>query len=123
MNVCLPVNADSGLQSPLCGHFGAAPFFLVVDTETLACRALPNHNAHHEHGKCSPLAALEGQSIDAMVVGGIGPGAIARLQAAGIRVFHSQHATVEQAIASLKAKTLVEVDASMACQHHGGGHG
>ncbi len=34
MNICIPVNEDKGLQSPVCAHFGSAPAFMIVDTES-----------------------------------------------------------------------------------------
>ena len=58
MNVCIPISEDRGLASPVCGHFGSAPAFLVVDTETRSHRVLANTNAHHEHGHCTPIALL-----------------------------------------------------------------
>jgi predicted Fe-Mo cluster-binding NifX family protein len=38
MNLCIPVNSDSALASEVCPHFGSAPCFLIVDTDSLACR-------------------------------------------------------------------------------------
>ncbi|RME41495.1 MAG: diguanylate cyclase, partial [Deltaproteobacteria bacterium] len=34
MKVCFPVNNDQGLESEVYGHFGSAPAFVVVDTES-----------------------------------------------------------------------------------------
>jgi predicted Fe-Mo cluster-binding NifX family protein len=123
MNVCIPVNEDKGLESRVCAHFGSAPAFVVVDTETGACRAIVNQNQHHGHGQCAPLASLQGQGIDAVVVGGIGMGALGKLQAAGMAVHRSVHATVAEAVDALKAGTLPAMDAQSACAHHGHDHG
>jgi len=38
MKLCIPISEDRGLDSPICGHFGSAPAFLLVDTETRASR-------------------------------------------------------------------------------------
>ena len=46
MNICIPVEADEGLDSLVCGHFGSAPAFMVVDTDTENCRAITNGNPH-----------------------------------------------------------------------------
>ena len=91
---------------------------MVVDTETGACRSIPNRNQHHSHGMCQPLAALTGESIDGLVVGGIGLGALSKLQAAGVRVFLAEQATVREALAAFKAGALREVTPATACQHH-----
>ena len=121
MNICMPVTEDRGLESPLSLHFGSAPVFLLVDTATRACRAVPNQNAHHAHGMCQPLAALAGEAVDGLVVGGIGPGALMKLQAKGIEVFRCEHATVAEALAALEAGRLRQVALEHACGHHGHG--
>jgi len=123
MNICIPVTEDRGLESPVCAHFGSAPIFMIVDTESGSCRPVPNRNMHHGHGMCQPLAALAGEKIDGMVVGGIGMGALNKLQAAGVGVFMSRHATVKETVAALKSGALEHVDPRAACSHHGQGHG
>ena len=126
MNICIPVDKDQGIKSPVCAHFGSAPLFMIVDTDTGDCRAIQNNNQHHGHGMCAPLAALAGQNIDGIAVGGIGQGALAKLMAGGLQVFFSQHATVEETVAALKAGTLPLVTPELACGHHGQsphGHG
>ena len=121
MNICIPVNEDKGLQSQVCAHFGSAPLFLIVDTDSEGCRAIPNHNQHHGHGMCMPLASLQGERIDGMVVGGIGKGALSKLQTAGIRVYLSDLPTVEATVSAFKAGSLREVTPAEACAHHGSG--
>jgi len=124
MNLCIPVTEDQGLRSPVSAHFGSAALFLIVDTDSGGCRAIPNRNAHHDHGMCQPLASLAGADIDGVAVGGIGMGALVRLQAAGIRVFISHLPTVEETVAALKTGTLAEATPATACGHHGQGpHG
>lgn len=119
MNICVPVNADRGLASPVCSHFGSAPFFLIVDTESGACRAIPNRNLHHAHGMCQPLNSLQGENLGGIVVGGIGMGALSKLQMAGLQVFQAQHATVEDTLAAFKAGSLPAMTPAVACGHHG----
>lgn len=124
MNVCIPVTEDRGLASPVSPHFGSAPLFLVVDTDTGSCRAVANRNEHHDHGMCRPLSSLTGERLDGIVVGGIGRGALGKLQAAGLRVYRSEAPTVEAAVAALRAGTLPEVTPAEACAQHGNGpHG
>lgn len=122
MNICIPIDDDRGLESPVCAHFGSAPAFMVVDTESQSCRAIPNRNQRHDHGRCTPLAWLQQERIHGAVVGGIGRGALQKLNAANVAVFLSEHATVAEAIAAWKAGTLQRVQPSMACAHHGHGH-
>jgi len=119
MNLCIPITRDDGIRSPVSLHFGSAPIFMVVDTESGICRAITNRNLHHDHGMCRPLSQLAGEKLDAMVVGGIGMGAFGKLKAANIRVFLSEHPTVEETVAAFKSGTLREVTPEMACAGHG----
>jgi predicted Fe-Mo cluster-binding NifX family protein len=121
VNVCIPVVEDQGLRSRVNPHFGSAPLFVVVDTESGICRAIRNGNQHHEHGGCQPLRALAGEGIDGVIVGGIGMGAVERLRAAGIRVFISRLETVEGTLAAFKDGSLAEATPATACAHHGHG--
>ena len=121
MNICIPVTEDRGLESPVSAHFGSAPLFLVVDTATGGCRAVPNRNLHHDHGMCRPLSSLAGERLDGIVVGGIGRGALDKLRAAGIRVYLSESPTVAATVAAFEAGTLREVTPAQACAHHGNG--
>lgn len=121
MNICIPVTKDAGLESPVSSHFGSAPLFVIVDTESKACRAVPNRTHSHGHGACQPLASLSGEAIDGVVVGGIGMGALAKLQAANIRVYQASVATVGAALAAFAGGVLQEATPATACTHHGHG--
>ncbi|MCL4233526.1 MAG: NifB/NifX family molybdenum-iron cluster-binding protein [Deltaproteobacteria bacterium] len=122
MNICIPVEQDNGLDSAVCAHFGSAPFFLMVDTETRACRAIPNRNQHHAHGMCQPLAALAGEHPDAIVVGGIGRGALMRLIEAGCRVFRSSPGSAKQLLKALDEGKLSPMTELETCAGHGHAH-
>ena len=122
MKAAVPVGEYLGLASPVYGHFGSAPVFALVDTETLAVAPVGNRDQDHVHGACSPLRALAGAKPDVVVVGGIGGGALLGLRAAGIRVFRCSGATVAEAVALLKAGRLEEIDEAGVCAGHGGGH-
>jgi predicted Fe-Mo cluster-binding NifX family protein len=119
MFICIPVEESNVLASRVCPHFGSAPGFLIVDTETDSCRAIENANQHHGHGMCMPLASLQGERIDGMVVGGIGMGALNKLNAAGITVYQSEHATVGETLVAFKAGMLRPMQPGMACTQHG----
>jgi hypothetical protein len=75
MMIAFPVEEYRGLESQIYGHFGSAPSFLLLDSETMAVENLTNADQNHIHGMCSPMKALAGRKVDAVVVGGIGMGA------------------------------------------------
>jgi len=124
MKICIPVNEDRGIQSPVCEHFGSAPVFLVVDTDSGDCQAIANTNMHHGHGMCQPLRVLANVKLDGVVVGGIGMGALSKLKAAKIEVYKSEYPTVDETVSAYKAGTLSKVTPATACGQHGhGGQG
>jgi predicted Fe-Mo cluster-binding NifX family protein len=118
MNICIPVEQDLGLKSAVFGHFGSAPLFMIADTETGLCRAVVNSNEHHSHGMCQPLAALSNENLGAVVVSGIGGGALNKLHLAGIKVFRATPGTVEETLAAFRAGTLEEFAANQTCGGH-----
>lgn len=122
MQICIPVLEDRGLDSRVSSHFGSAPAFMIVDTDSGACRVIGNRNEHHAHGMCQPLAALAGEAVDGIIVGGIGMGALVKLQAAGITVFRATQPTVAETIAAFKDGLLEPVGQDGACASHHGHH-
>jgi predicted Fe-Mo cluster-binding NifX family protein len=123
MKLCFPVEVDKGLESEVYGHFGSAPFFVVFDTEAKSIDSIENQNLGHEHGMCSPLKALDGKSVDAIVVGGIGAGAINKLNQMGIKVYRAYQGTVQLNIEQFENNTMPEITIDQACGGHGGGCG
>ena len=109
MKVCLPISKNLGLESPVHGHFGSAPGFLAVDTDTLAAEAILNANLGHAHGGCSPVKALAGYRPDAVLVGGLGAGALAGLRQMGVRVYLVQSGTAAEDVEQFKAGLLLDV--------------
>jgi predicted Fe-Mo cluster-binding NifX family protein len=123
MKVCFPVSEGTGLESKVYGHFGSAPVFIIVDTDTEKITVINNKDQHHEHGSCNPIKALNNQKVDAIVVGGIGGGALNKLNQLGIRVFQAQTSTVKENISMLKTQDLPEFTLSQCCSGHGHGSG
>ena len=119
MKVCFPVLKAEGLGSEVYGHFGSAPAFLVIETDSNKMTTINNGDQHHEHGACNPLKALNNQEVDAIVVGGIGAGALSRLNQLGIRVFQAQATTVKENILMLTNQKLPEFTMSHCCSGHG----
>ena len=72
---------------------------------------------------CNPIQALDGNKVDAIVVGGIGAGAINKLNMMGIKVFRATEDTVKNNIDLFNNKSLPEITIQNACNQHGGcGH-
>ena len=123
MKMCFPVESDQGLESKVFGHFGSAPVFVVYETETNSIDTINNQDLGHTHGKCSPLKALDGKTVDVIVVGGIGAGAITKLNGMGIKVYRASKGTVRDNIELFKSNTMTEFTIEHTCGGHTGGCG
>lgn len=121
MKLCIPVATDEGLNSVVYGHFGSAPLFVLVDSETMTVEPLANRDQTHVHGACNPLRALAGRQVDAVIVGGIGPGAVNGLQRAGIAVYQSPAQTLAEAVAQFNQGRLPKIGLENACGSHDDG--
>ena len=119
MKLCFPVTRNEGLESTVYGHFGSAPMFVVVDTESRIVSEIVNRDLHHAHGACSPLKALGGQAVDAIVVGGIGGGALMGLNRAGLKVYRAAGETIADNLTCLRLTSLQELTADQVCGGHG----
>ena len=120
MKLGFPVEINQGLESAVYGHFGSAPSFVVVDTDSNETVGVKNGNRHHQHGNCNPVMALMGRQIDAVIVGGIGPGALRKLNAMGIRVLGAGAPTIQENLALWKTDELPELSMDDSCHAHQG---
>ncbi len=121
MKVCFAVEENEGINSTVYGHFGSAPLFIMVDAASDTMAAIDNKDKEHVHGACNPIKAIGGQDIDAVVVGGIGAGAIRGLNAKGIKVYRAMAKTVKENLVLLKDGKLPEMLMQHACGGHAGG--
>lgn len=119
MKIAFPTEDDRGIASVVYTHFGSAQCFIVVETETDAVKTAVNQDVRHQHGKCQPLRALGGNSVDAVVVGGIGRGALSKLLNRGIKVYRAVEGTIQQNLELFKSGNLPEFTREQTCAGHG----
>jgi predicted Fe-Mo cluster-binding NifX family protein len=110
-----------GLESVVYEHFGSAPIFMIYDSDSKELKAVSNADRHHSHGMCHPLKALGGESIDAVILGGIGMGALGKLNAMGVKVLKAEGRTIKDNVSLFTDGKLVEI--TTGCGGHGHGHG
>jgi predicted Fe-Mo cluster-binding NifX family protein len=118
MKICFPIQTNEGLSSTVYNHFGSAPLFLVVDTATNDIAVINNRDQNHVQGACNPTKALDGRQVDAIVVGGIGAGALTKLNQMGIRVHRAGAPTVAENIPVLTSGKLPELTLQACCGGH-----
>jgi predicted Fe-Mo cluster-binding NifX family protein len=121
MRLCIPTDDDSGLDAPIAGHFGSAPYFTLVDSDTGTVEVVPNHHAHHRPGTCASADDLPARGVGAVLCVGLGRRALGRLQESGIAVFVTAAGSAGPAVEAFRAGRVVPLARESAC--HGGGHG
>jgi len=115
MKLCFPIEQKEGLESKVYAHFGSAPVFLIIDTDNKEEIMIDNSNVNHVHGACNPIQTIGGSNVDAVIVGGIGRGAINKLNANNIKVFQSVQGTVQMNIDLFNKSSLSELTMEHAC--------
>jgi predicted Fe-Mo cluster-binding NifX family protein len=122
MKIAFPTQKDQGVDSLVHGHFGSATFFVLMDTDDGTVNGIENPDRVHLHGQCQPLNALNGHTVDAVVAGGIGGGALRKLNQAGIRVYRAVEGTVQENLDLITSGKLNEFSPFHTCGGHGPGH-
>ena len=93
------VSEGESLDSYVADDFGHAPYFLVVDSDTLDFSVIVNEFADAEEGAGIAVAnAITTLGVDAVITGGIGMHGIQILQRANIQISSDEEGTVEQCI-------------------------
>jgi len=119
MQIAFPVESDQGMRSPVFDHFGSAPLFIIIDSDTYAATPIRNGDRNHIHGQCQPLAALHGITVDAVIVGGIGHGALRQLRNRGIQVLKAAPGTVGENLELFTDGKLTAFVENNICAGHG----
>ena len=115
MKVCIPTLDSRGLDAAVAGHFGSAPVFTLVDTETGRAEILSNDEDHGDPTGCHSSGRLHRLDVEAVLCHGMGRRALERLAASGIAVFVIREASVRAAVDSLRAGRAALLTARDAC--------
>ena len=100
-------------------HFGHTEAFKVYDVEDGKVISSEIVDACGSgHGALAGM--LAGQSVDVLICGGIGGGAAAALEAAGIRLYAGVSGSADKAVEEFLAGNLTNSGAN--CDHHGHDH-
>jgi predicted Fe-Mo cluster-binding NifX family protein len=87
MKLCITA-AGNSLEARTEPSFGRAPWFLLVDTETLAFEAVQNSGVNATQGAGIAAAqTIRNGGAQGVLTGRVGPKALAALQAAGIPIY------------------------------------
>ena len=125
MKVAIP-SAGEDLSASVDQRFGRCSSFLIVDTETMEFRAVPNLAAAQAGG--AGIAAAQqiiDEGAEVVLAGEVGPNAFDVMSQAGIRVYARITGTVRDAVEMLKSGALenTKVATGPALHDRGGGQG
>ena len=99
MNMKIGVLADGPeLSSEVSEDFGHAPFFLIVDSETLDFTVVENEFMDADGAGMKVAQAIVGIGVEAVIVGGIGTHGFNILNNAGIDVSYDEEGSVESCV-------------------------
>ena len=68
MLVCIPSKGNNGLEDTLNDHFGSAPYFTIIETDSDRIEVVENRNSKHSHGTCHPLTQLKKYHLDSLLM-------------------------------------------------------
>ncbi|OYT61778.1 dinitrogenase iron-molybdenum cofactor biosynthesis protein [Methanosarcinales archaeon ex4484_138] len=117
MKICIPTYEMNGLDETVCGHFGQAPTFTVVDTESGEVKAIPNTGEHFGGSGLLP-EMLSREGVHVMLCGGLGPRAIAMFEEFGIEVYVGAEGTARDTIKAWQSGQLREATDENACREN-----
>ena len=94
MLVAIPVDNENGLESTVSQHFGQAPLYAMVNSDTDECAIIPNQS-NHRGGTDLPPVWLSKQGVQTLLSMGMGQRAIMLFEEACIPVYFG---TVETSV-------------------------
>lgn len=94
------ISEGESLDSYVADDFGHAPFFLLVDSDTLDYHVIVNEYKDSEQGAGFAVAnaIVSLGNVDAVITGGIGMHGMKILKDDGIDVSYDEEGTVEQCV-------------------------
>lgn len=116
--IAVPVSRDCGIDSPVSGHFGKAPGFVIVDSEGKAacyCRSKEIRGA----SECAPIDELNKLGVQLVVARSMGRGALRRCHEAGFKILRSEATTVAGVVDAYRNGLCMDFPDTAICDHHG----
>jgi predicted Fe-Mo cluster-binding NifX family protein len=117
MKICVPTMGEAGMQEDICQHFGRAPTFTIIDLDSGLIKVVPNVS-EHMGGKGLPTETIFAQGVQVMIVGGLGPKAVAMFNEGGVDVFVGAAGTVKDAVDDWRTDMLSRANQDNACKEH-----
>jgi predicted Fe-Mo cluster-binding NifX family protein len=95
------------LHSQIDPRFGRCQSFVIIDTESMKMKVIPNTNAQTAHGAGVQAAqTIANQNVKVIITGRVGPNAYEVLSMSGIKIITGASGTIEQVIEEYKSGRL-----------------
>ncbi|MBN2334541.1 DUF5320 family protein [Candidatus Bathyarchaeota archaeon] len=95
------------LDSQVDPRFGRSPYYVLIDTETMAFESLPNASMNAPSGAGIGAAqVVAGRGVEAVLTGSAGPNAYQVLSMANIEIVTGAQGTVRQAVEAFRRGEL-----------------
>ena len=118
--IAVPAETENGLESPISGHFGHSPLFVistVEDGEIVEVETLRNA----AHASCAePVMKLAERGVQVLLAGGMGMRPFMVTQQVGIEVIRAEGTTVAEAVENFLRGNSTKMGSDALCG--GGGH-
>ncbi|BBO85275.1 NifB/NifX family molybdenum-iron cluster-binding protein [Desulfosarcina ovata] len=121
--IAVPSMDLGGLDGMRAGHFGHCDVFTLIDVKDGAIEKVSTlaNEAHVQGGCMVPVNLLASNSVNALIVGGIGMRPLAGFRQVGIDVYHDdQRPQIRPVVEDLIAGKLAMITNDQVC---GGGGG
>jgi predicted Fe-Mo cluster-binding NifX family protein len=123
MKICVTATSNS-LDAPIDPRFGRCAYFVIVDSETMQFKAIPNIASGAMGGAGIQAAqTLAKEEVNVLITGNVGPNAFQALSAAGTKIVTGASGTVREVVDKYKRGGLSETGAPTVKGHFGMGIG
>ncbi len=117
MKICVPTSGRGGMDDSVSEHFGRAPTFTVVDTDTGGVHVVPN-TSEHMGGTGKPPEQIAKTGAKVLLCSGLGPKAVAMFESMEIAVYVGALGSVSDAIKLWEGGKLESATPDNACRDH-----
>jgi predicted Fe-Mo cluster-binding NifX family protein len=119
MKICVTTSGNA-LDALIDPRFGRAPYFTIVDTESMAFETFPNAAVSARGGAGIQAAqTLAKKGVGVLITGNVGPNAFQALKSAGIKVIVGASGTVKDVVERYRRGELKETSSPTVEGHFG----
>ncbi|PLX69254.1 MAG: hypothetical protein C0602_07515 [Denitrovibrio sp.] len=115
MLLAFPVETNNGLESEIYGNFGDATGFILFNNETEEHRYIENKHLCQKPNECDPMQAFGDEQVNVVILSGVGPEPLNKLQNAGIQVVRANIGNVYENVGFLRDGRLICLTNKLSC--------